>query len=149
MFALLQTTALAEPVHISVPSINTDASVVAAEDVPDDPDTVVWYSLGPDVGYPGNAIFLGHVDWDGSLRTFGLLKQIAVDDTIFITDTQGEVFRYTVEWVKLYDADGPLDMIYAQSKAQEITLITCGGVFNRTTHSYESRWVARAIRQPE
>jgi sortase (surface protein transpeptidase) len=148
--ALWASSAHAAPQHITIDSIGVDADVVETTDVPSDPDTVGWYSLGPDVGMPGNAILLGHVDWAGKLRTFGLLHELSPGDVIGITDAQGGEISYIVDWLQLFDADtAPLDTIYAQTGEQQVTLITCGGVFNQSTHSYESRWVARATRQPE
>ena len=144
----------AQPVTISIPRLGQSAPVVGLglEDdgalaAPTDPDTVGWYALGAPVGTPGNAIFDGHVDWAGRLRTFGLLRLLAPGDVIEVVDDQGQTLQYRVTWNETVDAvDAPLDEIFAQGPAEEITLITCGGEFDHVTHQYLSRVVVRAER---
>ena len=151
--ALAQTTGAA-PAVIDIPSIGTHAEVVplgqdddGTMQAPTDPDTVGWYDLGTGIGLPGNALLDGHVDWGGRLRVFGLLSELAPGDTIQITDTDGNVLSYSVTWTRLYDADtAPVDQIFEQTDDEEVTLITCGGVFDRSIHMYLSRWIVRAVR---
>ncbi len=144
------------PVTISIPRLGQSAPVVGLglEDdgalaAPTDPDTVGWYELGAPVGTPGNAVFDGHVDWAGRLRAFGLLKLLAPGDLIEVGDDQGRTLEYRVTWNETVDAvDAPVDDIFAQGPAEEITLITCGGEFDHVTHQYLSRVVVRAERDP-
>jgi sortase (surface protein transpeptidase) len=145
------------PLAIDIPRIGTHARVVAlGEDddgtmqAPTDPDTVGWYEPGVGLGAPGNALLDGHVDWGGRLRVFGALGQLAPGDAIQITDEAGSVFSYRVAWTRLYTADdAPLDEIFAQTPAEELTLITCGGAFDHSIRMYLSRWVVRATRVPD
>jgi sortase (surface protein transpeptidase) len=68
-------------------------------------------------------------------------------DTVQITDADGHVFSYAVQWIKLYDANtAPVDEIFAPTEDEAVTLITCGGAFDPTIHMYVSRWVVRATR---
>jgi sortase (surface protein transpeptidase) len=142
------------PVAIDIPRIGTHAQVVPlGEDddgsmqAPTDPDTVGWYELGAGIGAPGNALLDGHVDWGGRLRVFGRLRQLEPGDEVRITDASGSVFSYAVDWTRLYQAAGaPLDEIFEQGPAEEITLITCGGQFDTSSHMYLARWVVRAHR---
>jgi sortase (surface protein transpeptidase) len=143
------------PMAIDIPKIGAHAQVVplGQEDdgtmqAPADPDTVGWYDLGAGVGALGNALLDGHVDWGGRLRAFGLLKELEPGDAIQITDVDGAVFSYHVAWTRLYTADNaPLDEIFAQTNAEEVTLITCGGAFDPSTRMYVSRWIVRATRR--
>jgi sortase (surface protein transpeptidase) len=145
------------PLAIDIPKLGTHAQVVAlGEDddgtmqAPTDPDTVGWYQLGVGVGAPGNALLDGHVDWGGQARVFGSLAQLVPGDAIQITDATGSLLTYSVAWTRLYTADtAPLDEIFAQTDAEEITLITCGGAFDRSIRMYVSRWVVRATRVSE
>jgi sortase (surface protein transpeptidase) len=147
----------AAPAVIDIPIIGTHAVVVplgqdddGTMQSPTDPDTVGWYNLGTSIGTPGNALLDGHVDWAGRLRAFGLLGQLGPGDTIQITDTDGNVLSYSVAWTQLYQADSaPLDQIFEQTNDEEVTLITCGGVFDRAAHMYVSRWVVRAFRNTQ
>jgi sortase (surface protein transpeptidase) len=141
------------PVWIDIPRIGTHASIVAlGEDengalaAPVDPDTVGWYELGPGIGWSGNILLDGHVDWGGRLRVFGLLKQLQEGDEITLQDANGGAQSYSVLWTKFYaDADtAPLDEIYDTTPTEQLTLITCGGAFDQTMHMYLGRWVVRA-----
>ncbi len=59
-------------------------------------------------------------------------------------DERGDEF--VVQWQRRYDAEtAPVAEVFAQSDATEITLITCGGAFDRTTRRYLSRLMVRAI----
>jgi LPXTG-site transpeptidase (sortase) family protein len=143
-----------EPLQIDIPKIGTHAPVVplgleadGSLAAPTDPDTVGWFEGGPGVGASGNVLLAGHVDWAGRLRAFGQLKQLEPGDTIAVTDANGNELTYSVLWTRLYQADSaPLDEIFEQTTNDELTLITCGGVFDRSAHMYLSRWVVRAVR---
>jgi sortase (surface protein transpeptidase) len=145
------------PTLIDIPKLGTHASIVplGLEDdgsmqAPTDPDTVGWYDLGPGVGGPGNALLDGHVDWGGRLRVFGFLKELAPGDQIQLTDADGNVYTYRVQWTQLFEADtAPLDQIFEEGTDQEVTLITCGGDFDPSIHTYLSRWVVRAVRSDQ
>ena len=144
----------AVPAVIDIPKIGAHAQVVPLGDAddgtmqaPSDPDTVGWYGPGIGLGTPGNALLDGHVDWGGRLRVFGVLGQLCPGDTIQITDTEGNVRSYSVTWSRLYEADtAPLDQIFEQTTTEQVTLITCGGAFDRSAHMHVSRWVVRAAR---
>jgi sortase A len=152
--AQVHTVAGSVPVFIDIPRIGTHASVVplgletdGSMSAPTDPDTVGWFSAGVGVGSPGNVLLDGHVDWGGQLRVFGLMRDLEPGDQVQITDVNGNVLSYNVQWVQLFDTNtAPLDQIFGQSSDEEITLISCGGVFDRSMHMYLSRWVVRAVR---
>jgi sortase (surface protein transpeptidase) len=152
--ARLQPMAGAVPVQLDIPRIGTHASIVplgrdstGAMDAPTDPDTVGWFAPGMGVGTPGNMLLDGHVDWGGRLRVFGLLGQLGANDTLQVTDVDGNVATFVVTWIQLYAADNaPVSEIFKQTPDEEVTLITCGGAFDRVAHIYVSRWVVRAVR---
>jgi sortase (surface protein transpeptidase) len=145
-------TAPAPPATITIPAIGLQAPVVPVEldadgtmAAPTDPDTVGWYDLGPGLGTPGNVLLDGHVDWGGRLRVFGLLRQLDVGDTVQLTDAAGNVAAYHVVFSWWYDANtANVDEVFRQTPQQELTLITCGGVFDQAAHQYLSRLVVRA-----
>ena len=118
-----------------------------AMQAPEDPDTVGWFEPGVQLGVPGNVLLDGHADWGGRLRVFGRLHQLEPGDTLQITSADGGVLTFDVVWTRLYDAEtAPLDEIFQQTSAQEVTLITCGGSFDPSIRMYLGRWVVRAIR---
>lgn len=143
------------PSGVLIPGIGLEAPVVpVALDVdgamaaPGDPDTVGWYELGPGIGAPGNAVLAGHVDWGGSLRTFGLLHQLRAGDLVAVADLDGGIYHYRVVWSQMFDAaTAPVAEIFAQGAVEELTLITCGGIFDSSTGEYLGRLVVRAERE--
>ena len=143
------------PVHIAIPALGLEAPIVpigleddGAMAAPADPDTVGWYEFGPGIGGSGNAILAGHVDWGGRLRVFGFLRQLEPGDEVLVSDADGNQLAYRVVWSNLVDAeDAPLDEIFAQGPSEELTLITCGGTFDRATHQYLGRLIVRAVRE--
>jgi hypothetical protein len=140
------------PVKLTIPALGVEAAVEAvAEDpdgamsVPTDPDGVAWWSLGPGMGVPGNAVFAAHVNWDNRLRPFGLLHRLGEGDAIQVIDEQGRGFEYVVEsshWVRAEGA--PLDEIFAQSDVPVVTLITCGGEYVAARREYLDRLIVKA-----
>jgi LPXTG-site transpeptidase (sortase) family protein len=143
------------PVRIAIPTLGIEAPIVpvgleedGAMAAPADPDTVGWYEFGPGIGGAGNAILAGHVDWGGSLRVFGLLRWLEPGDEIVVSDADGAGLTYRVVWSHMVDAESSaVDEIFAQGPAEELTLITCGGTFDRASHQYLSRLVVRAVRE--
>lgn len=142
----------AAPVTVKIPVLGVEAPVVpvgedpdGAMSAPEDPDTVAWWSLGPGTGVVGNIVLAGHVDWGGRLRVFGLINRLTPGDEIIIIDELGREFHYQVVWSRQVAADGaPIEEIFGSSDVPEVTLITCGGVFDRSTRQYLDRIIVRA-----
>lgn len=143
---------VAAPVEVRIPALGVDAPIVpvgedpdGAMSAPEDPDTVAWWSLGPGTGVAGNVVLAGHVDWGGRLRVFGLIGRLTPGDEIILLDELGREFHYQVVWSRQVSADGaPIDEIFGSSGVPEVTLITCGGEFDRTTRQYLDRIIVRA-----
>jgi hypothetical protein len=75
------------------------------------------------------------------------LRTLRTGDRVLITGSDAVTRTYGVTWTRLYDAeDAPLDEIYELTDAvQEVTLITCGGVFDPSMRMYVGRLVVRAV----
>ena len=140
------------PIRLRVPSLGVDADVEYVElagdgsmDVPKDPDNVAWYQPGPKPGEPGNAIIAGHVDWGGRTAVFWGLRTLTPGDVIKVLAADGGRYEFVVDWLKWYDAEtAPVDEVFGQSGATELTMITCGGTFDQRTRQYLSRLVVRS-----
>lgn len=140
------------PVILKIPALGVEADVhpvgldaEGAMDVPPDPDSVAWWSLGAGTGVPGNVVLAGHVDWAGRLRVFGYITQLAPGDEIILIDEALREFHYRVVSNQAVSADGaPVEAIFANSDVPEVTLITCGGEFDRATRQYLDRIIVRA-----
>lgn len=81
---------------------------------------------------------MGHVDSaTQGLGTFFNLKTISAAATITITTTDGHRWRYRVVGRQAYPKTSiPLTALFSTTGAPRLTLITCGGQFNRSDHSY-------------
>ncbi|MHB8991505.1 MAG: class F sortase [Chloroflexota bacterium] len=140
------------PKRLRIPAVQVEAGFEyvgltpeGAMGAPEDPDRVAWYRAGPRPGQPGNAAIAGHVDWAGKVRAFWWLKQLEVGDIVEVVTEGDESYRFVVRWLRWYDAaDAPIEEIFGSSQTPEITLITCGGLFDRRAKQYLSRLVVRA-----
>ncbi|MGI5837208.1 MAG: sortase domain-bontaining protein [Chloroflexota bacterium] len=146
---------VAPPKLLRLPTVGIEAAFEfvgltpeGAMDTPKNPDKVAWYQFGPRPGQPGNAVIAGHVDWAGKVRAFWWLNRLEPGDVVEIIDQKDNSYSFVIKRKQLYDAStAPVQEIFAGSGAPEITLITCGGVFDHRTRQYLSRLVVRAALQ--
>ena len=155
--------------RMRIPSIGVDAAIGqrgigedGAMPNPSGPGDVVWYDfqnwpgLGGWPGGGGNAVFAGHVDRAAWVEYAGVeyfgpgvfytLAQIAPGAEI-VVEAEGQALAYTVVSVDEVAADGDWRAVFSSDLGQDsITLITCGGDFDREQHAYTARTVVRAVR---
>lgn len=131
---------------------------------PNGADDVVFYDfsnfpgLGGFPGAGGNIIFSGHVDYgrgpckNGTVpppcqAVFWDISLLATGDMIEV-QLQGQQYRYRVTATQDIKADDyeKWDKIWPSTAQESVTLITCGGDFNRTTREYSHRRVIMAVR---
>jgi len=130
---------------------------------PNGPDDVVvydfsaWDGLGGAPGGGGNTIFSGHVDSGLKACNNGTvpppcqavlwdLNRLQVGDEIQV-HLNGTVFRYQVTSNQpVPAATGPWQEIVSSTAEESLTIITCGGDFNRETREYNNRQVVTAIK---
>jgi hypothetical protein len=142
----------APPVKLMIPALGVEAAVEAVGQEPDGtmsapthPDEVAWYELGPGMGVPGNVVFAGHVNWDGRVRAFGYLDQLAPGDVVQVIDDKGRGYEYVVDGSRWFRAEGaPLEQIFHQPNEPIITLITCGGEYVASRREYLDRLIVTA-----
>ena len=113
-----------------------------AMDVPAERDNVAWYMLGSKPGELGSAVIAGHYDWyDGPAIFFGL-DQLQAGDVIEILDDRGHLKKFLVTETALYNNEEfPLEMVFGRSDKVRLNLITCDGVFDQATNSYNKKLV--------
>ena len=151
-------TPLAGNWRLQIPDIKVDAEIVAvgldpdgAMGSPEAPDVVGWYRYGPAPGEKGNALLDGHVDWTNQQTgvpftgVFWDLSKLDHGDKVKVRDGDRE-FVYEVIDKKRYQFDDPAGVSLLQNTPGEarLTLITCGGTFNRATRSYDAREIVIA-----
>lgn len=145
--------------RIIVPSIGLEALVIGTGLEPDGtmeapagPDEIGWFRDGGAPGSSGNALLGGHVDWTDRVTgqprgaVFFRLRQLQAGSTVVFTDGAQE-FVYEVSEKRRYRWDDPDSVEVLQPTTDSrLTLITCGGTFNRATRSYDMRDVIIAHR---
>ena len=140
-----------------IPSVDIDAPVVVrgvdasnTMETPDGPTDVAWYDFSSKPGHGSNAVFSGHVDYiNYGAAVFWHLKDLNQGDIVEVHLNDGTVYKYAVESREVVSADVPEDTLRAiigPTPKDVVTLITCGGTFDYTTHNYDQRVIVRAQR---
>ena len=140
------------PVTVSLPSLNVSTSVIGlglqadgTMQVPDDAETVGWYTLAPTPGSLGPAVLAGHVDWKGRPGAFANIDKLVPGDLISVRRQDGSVAAFAVTRVERYPKDRfPTEDIYGAIDHAGLRLITCGGEFDRSERSYRDNIVVYA-----
>ncbi|HVV13145.1 MAG TPA: class F sortase [Amycolatopsis sp.] len=105
-----------------------------------------WYQYGPTPGEVGPAVILGHVDGNKQKGIFWRLKELAAGDEVVVSRKDGSVARFKVTKVEQIDKDVfPTDAVYGDTADPELRLITCGGSFDRSAHSYRDNIIVYAV----
>lgn len=141
-----------EPVRLVLPALHVDAEVAAlaltddlAMPVPPSAALVAWYTFSARAGAAGNVVLAGHRDWQGQRGVFAALGNAQAGDEVWLQDTTGTWYRYTVQWSARVPEDTPAVTDWVGYTAQpSLTLITCSGPFDRTTGRYAERTIVRA-----
>jgi sortase (surface protein transpeptidase) len=151
----------AEPVapgRLRIPGIGVDATVVPVGvdtatgemEVPRAVDRVGWYRYGPALDAPaGSLVLAGHVDdADQGPGAFFELRDVGIDDRLVVTGADGTDRRYRVVAREVFDKSAvPLGRLFSRDGAPRLTLVTCGGSFDRTARSYRDNIVVTAVEE--
>ncbi|MCF3135756.1 class F sortase [Streptomyces olivochromogenes] len=144
------------PQRIDIPELGVQAPVVGrgldaqgAVDPPpfDQAGTVGWYAGGVKPGAVGTAVMVGHVDTETRPAVFYKISTMRPGETVRVIRDDGKVAEFTVDDVRVLPRAGfDAQQAYGsrQSDRAELRLITCGGTFDRTSHSYTANVVVSA-----
>lgn len=145
-----------KPVYLSPQNISFKDKLLGVEEVgveeggilgvPSDWYAAGWYKDGAKAGEDGNVIIDGHYDTNtGAPGAFWELKDLQVGDKVSLTDSLGRRFDYVVrEQLSISITDPERAKVFASSQAKELTLITCGGVWDYASGTYNKRLVIKA-----
>jgi len=142
------------PVSIQIPKAEVDAQVETIEIVngvmqnPTGPWVVSWYKETAKLGEDGNCVMAGHLDyWDVGPAVFYHITNLGKDDQLSVTGDDSQLYTYTVDWIRNYDANNaPIQDIVGETDGENLTLITCGGPFDYANGVYLQRTVVRTTR---
>jgi hypothetical protein len=147
--------AVVPPVRLRIPAIDVTATVnpVGVDRngdfaVPPSVDEVGWYRFGPGVeAAAGSVVIAGHVDSAEQGRgAFFRLRDLGRDDRLTVKGADGVTRSYRVVAREEYRKTKiPLDRYFARDGRPRLTLITCGGPFDRDAGHYRDNIVVTAV----
>jgi LPXTG-site transpeptidase (sortase) family protein len=124
----------------------------AVPEVPLGPDAktvVAWYDFSARPGTGSNAVFAGHVTWNGQ-AVFYNLKTTVPGDVVRLRGEDGTVLTYRVTEVFQVDPNDPDSLnVMKATPTDTLTIITCDGAYTDTNDpvfggEYNRRLVVRA-----
>ena len=135
-----------EPVSLDIPAIDAHSSLVPlglnADNTVQVPSVKTplqagWYSYAPTPGEVGPAIVLGHVDGNHQKGIFFRLKELKPGDKVSIARKDGTTAVFEVTKVDdVPKAEFEKAGVYDDTPDPQLRLITCGGVFDHSSHNY-------------
>ncbi len=117
-------------VNAPVDEYGLDANAYPAVPTGGDAKSVVaWYNFSARPGTGGNAVFAGHVTWNGPAVFYNLTK-LAQGDTVRLQGTDGTELTYTISSVYSIDPRDPDSVrVMDQTDHDAVTIMTCTGTF--------------------
>ncbi|MFI5937534.1 class F sortase [Actinoplanes sp. NPDC051494] len=141
------------PRRLLIPALDLEATVTPAGvrdgefAVPPSVDEVGWYKFGPGLeATAGSIVISGHVDSaEQGKGAFFRLGKLRPGDRITVTG-KGAGREFSVVARERYAKTAiPLEKYFARDGAARLTLITCGGQFDRRTGHYRDNVVVTAV----
>lgn len=134
----------ARPVRLRVPRIGVDTALVplglnsdGSLQVPSNFSTAGWYVFGPNPGERGPAVIAGHVDSLRGPAVFFSLGRLRAGDAFTVDRADGSRVSFSVRAVEqVAKTSFPTAAVFGPVAGPELRLITCGGPFDRSRHSY-------------
>ncbi|WP_413320676.1 class F sortase [Agrococcus sp. 1P02AA] len=134
-------------IGLAAPLIDLGITDEGDMEVPVYYDEVGWFTGGGRPGGHGPTVIAAHVDSTTGPGVFHRLHELGEGDAVEVTDAAGTVFRYVVTDVADYvKADFPTGDVFGATAADELRLITCGGVFDPASATYDENRVVYAER---
>lgn len=118
---------------------NGDMEIPGAKDVG-------WYRFNPTPGEPGSSVLAAHISYNGTPGVFRYLADVEIGERVVVAFDDGTTSEFEIVELAQYDKDElPDDRVFAKDGDPVLTLITCGGDFNRSLRSYEDNVIAYAV----
>lgn len=140
-----------EPARVVIPAIDVDVDLArlglqgdGSMQVPDF-GLAGWYEEGPEPGRAGPAVITAHVDSRAGPDVFYRLGDLTAGDEIHVVYDSGDDVTFLVNSNEQTPKDElPVDTIWPTTNDRLLTLITCGGEFDRTVRHYEDNLIVYA-----
>ncbi len=140
------------PVRFQIPAIRVDTALIdlglqrdGTLQVPPDGTRAGWFTGAPSPGERGPAVMTGHVDWAGHQGVFYDLRHLPVGARITVSRRDGSTAVFNVTGTQqVRKGSFPTRAVYDDIDHPALRLITCGGSFDHTAHSYRDNIVVFA-----
>ncbi len=141
--------AAAAPVSLTIPAIGVHTRLIrlgvtaqGTLQVPTSTTVAGWYTGSPRPGEIGSSVIAGHIDSYRGPGIFYRLSELRPGERIYVRRADRSLAVFSVYAVREYPKDHfPTGRVYGPAPDAELHLITCGGSFDYTTHSYLSNVV--------
>ena len=152
----LTTLTIVAPQRLRIPAVGIDAVVrpVGVDPktgelaVPEAVSSVGWYRYGPGLDADtGSVVIAGHVDSSAQgLGVFSRLAEIRPGARVWVlgADRSARDFRVVSREV-FGKSEVPDERLFARDGRARLTLVTCGGAFDRKLGSYRDNIVVTAV----
>lgn len=132
-------------VRVHAVGLDTNGHIAAPTNIHD----AAWYKTSAKPGQTGTTFIDGHLSGPNEPGVFAELKKLATGDDITIETGAGATVTYTVEKVEQLPVDqvNMEEALQYKSDEQSLTLMTCGGHFDRAKNAYEDRVIVYATVQ--
>ncbi|WP_307874465.1 class F sortase [Frankia nepalensis] len=142
----------ADPVGLRVPDLGVAAPVVPLDldgagrlIAPKGFSEVGWNHAGPEPGDDGVAVIAGHVDSRSGPAVFYRLGELRPGAPVLVDRADGTTATFVVDRLAQYSkANFPDQEVYYSGSGAQLRLITCGGVFNKSSGHYTDNIVVFA-----
>jgi hypothetical protein len=149
-----------KPKRMLIPKLRVDAPIATfgidqlekdgALPAPKRGEDVAWYDFTARAGEANNAVFSGHVDWNGVNAVFSRIKELVNGDQIILVGDGNTRFTYEVLGCDDVECHLPLssrpdvDEFIGFSAFSHLTMITCEGQWDSIKKDYSHRRIVRA-----
>lgn len=133
------------PIQLSIPAISLTSPVISVStnaqgqmDVPDgSTNNVGWYKHGVIPGEVGSAVMDAHV-----FAAFKNLRSLKIGDDVYVKNEAGTRLHFIVREIRVYPLNEMTpDMLFRQTNARQLNLITCAGSLTSDRTTYDHRLV--------
>lgn len=135
---------MALPVGVVIPKVEIESDLeelgLTAEGsvaAPEDYARAGWFAAGIRPGQRGPAVIAGHLDSTTGPAVFSRLGELVPGDEVFVDREDGQRLRFVVTRTEQVSKGAfPTHAVYGPTTGAELRLVTCGGVFDRSTRHY-------------
>jgi LPXTG-site transpeptidase (sortase) family protein len=140
------------PVSVTIDGIGVDGAPVIPVGVEANGEMEIpgatevgWYQFGPTPRDEGSSVLAAHIAYNGRDGVFRRLASVDLGTIVTVTYADGSTTRHVVTEIAQYGKeDLPFERVFSKTGPGTLTLITCGGDFNRSLNAYDDNIVVYA-----